>query len=63
VETCTDPLALAVELRNLHRSQKDFAAADRVREAVKAATGLNMKDWPFGSSVSAIEIVTDTGQA
>ncbi len=63
VETCTDPLALAVELRNLHRSQKDFAAADRVRDAVKAATGLNMKDWPFGSSVSAIEIVTDTGQA
>jgi len=55
----SDPLEEALRLRRSLREERKFEAADRIREAVKEATGFKVKDWPFATTVSRLRMTTE----
>ena len=53
------PLQFALDTRNRLRIEKKFDEADRVRKIITQTTGLQVKDWPFGSAVALLRIETE----
>lgn len=55
-----DALSFALKMRYSLRKAKNFDAADKIRDTISSATGLAVKDWPFGSTASLIQIAVAT---